>query len=93
MIQSTAIRLNNRSGHTGVFLDSRSGKWRMLQGKRKYLGRFPALSDAVKARETAKEQLHDEFIATYREGHEEDEEKPGLERLVGKRKSVSPDIR
>lgn len=76
MLQSTTIRSNNRSGHTGVFQDSRSGKWRaeiMLQGKRKSLGRFPTLSDAVKAREKAKEQLHDEFIATYWENHEKDE--------------------
>lgn len=76
MLQSTTIRSNNRSGHTGVFQDSRSGKWRaeiMLRGKRKSLGRFPTLSDAVKAREKAKEQLHDEFIATYWENHEKDE--------------------
>lgn len=76
MIQNSKVRSNNKSGYTGVFLDSRSGKWRaeiMLQGKRKCLGRFPSLADAVKAREKAKEQLHDEFIAAYWENYERDE--------------------
>lgn len=65
MLQSTTIRKNNRSGHTGVFYDSINCKWRaeiMLQGKRKYLGRFNSLADAVKARERAKELLHNAFI-------------------------------
>lgn len=51
----------------------------MLQERRSYLGRFPALSDAVKASETAKEQLREEFVATYREDHGEGKKKSGLE--------------
>ena len=68
MLQSTTIRSNNKSGHTGVFQESKSGKWRaeiMLQGKRRFLGRFNSLSDAVEARERAKEKLHDDFIAAH----------------------------
>lgn len=65
MLQSSTIRKNNKSGHTGVFYDSTKCKWRaeiMLQGKRRCLGRFNSLTDAVKAREKAKDLLHNAFI-------------------------------
>ena len=70
MIKSTTVRTNNRSGVPGVFFDRSCGKWRaeiMFQGKRKYLGRFDKFADAVKARQSAKEKLHDDFIARYSE--------------------------
>lgn len=65
MLRTTTVRRNSKSGHTGVFYDPATGKWRaeiMLQGKRRYLGRFPSMQEAVNAREEAKEKLHGEFI-------------------------------
>lgn len=69
MIRSTTVRKNSKSGHTGVFYDPATGKWRaeiMLQGKRRYLGRFPSLQEAVDAREEAKEKLHGEFLRQHK---------------------------
>lgn len=82
MIRSKTVRSNNKSGVPGVFFDKSSGKWRveiMFQGKRKCLGRFSHLSDAIKARLAEEEKLHDEYVAAYLEEHEETKEKTGLE--------------
>ena len=79
MLQSNTLRSNNRSGTTGVFYDKASEKWRaeiMLQGKRHYLGRFPSYEAAVKARSTAKEKLHDAFVASYIKEHYECKSRP-----------------
>lgn len=68
MIQSKTVRSNNKSGVTGVFFDKKSSKWRaeiMLQGKRICLGRFSNLSEAIEARLTAEEKLHDEYVSAY----------------------------
>ena len=49
-------RSNNLSGHTGVFLNSKSGKWRAyirVNGKGHHLGMFADISDAVAARKAA----------------------------------------
>lgn len=65
MLKSTKMRSNNTSGHTGVFLDCRSNKWRaeiMLKGKRHCLWSFNNLKDAIASREEAKERLHNHFI-------------------------------
>lgn len=68
MIDNPAVRANNRSGVPGVFYDKSCGKWRaeiMFQGKRRYLGRFQFFTDAVKAREKAKDELHDSFVESF----------------------------
>lgn len=65
MLKTKKIRSNNRSGCTGVCFDKASKKWRaeiMLKGKRKCLGKFKYKRDAVKARKTAEEELHQKFI-------------------------------
>ena len=82
MIRSKTVRSNNKSGVPGVFYDKSKDKWRaeiMFQGKRKCLGRFSHLSDAIKARLAEEEKLHDEYVAAYLEEHEETKEKTGLE--------------
>lgn len=82
MIRSKSVRSNNKSGVPGVFYDKSKDKWRaeiMFQGKRKCLGRFSHLSDAIKARLAEEEKLHDEYVAAYLEEHEETKEKTGLE--------------
>ena len=68
MIRSKTVRSNNKSGIPGVFYDKSKEKWRveiMFQGKRKCLGRFSSFQDAVKARITAEEKLHDDFVASF----------------------------
>lgn len=70
MLRTTTVRRNSKSGHTGVFYDAATGKWRaeiMLQGKRRYLGRFPTMEEAVAARDEAKEELHGKFIREHEE--------------------------
>lgn len=68
MLQSKTVRSNSKSGVTGVFYDSSSGKWRaeiMLQGKRHYLGRFYTFEEAVKARQRAEEEFHEAFVLSH----------------------------
>ena len=68
MLQNKTVRSNNKSGVTGVFFENKSKKWRaeiMLQGKRIYLGKFSDLSDAIEARLTAEDKIHDEFVSAY----------------------------
>lgn len=58
---------SNTSGHTGVYLNKRSGKWAAqitFQGKTYYLGSYSDKNEAVKARERG-EELHDDFLAWY----------------------------
>ena len=65
MLTSTKVRTNNSSGHTGIYYDQKSNKYRVeitLQRKRHYIGRFTTLKEAVKAREIAKTNLHQAFI-------------------------------
>lgn len=65
MLNSAKVRKNNRSGHTGVFYDQKSQRYRAeitLQGKRHCLGRFRTLEEAIKAREIEKKILHHAFI-------------------------------
>ena len=65
ILQSSKVRKNNHTGYTGVTFDKKNKKYRAditLQGKRYHLGRFKTLEQAVKARESAKEHLHQAFI-------------------------------
>lgn len=62
---------SNTSGHTGVYLNKRSGKWAVqitFQGKTYYLGSYSDKNEAVKARERG-EELHDDFLAWYYENY------------------------
>ncbi len=57
----------NTSGHTGVYLDKRSGRWVAqirLKGKAYYLGSYTKIEDAIKARERG-EIIHEECIEDY----------------------------
>ena len=53
------------SGHTGIYLDKRSGKWVAninFRKKRYYLGRFDDINKAVNARKLGEQRLHDPVI-------------------------------
>lgn len=55
---------SNKSGYNGVYLDKRRNLWVAqitFQGKTKYLGAYPELEEAVKARQRG-EEIYDEFL-------------------------------
>ncbi len=61
------LNRNNTSGHTGVYLDGRQGKWVAqigFKGKKYYLGSYLDKQEAVKARRQG-EELHDDFLQWY----------------------------
>ncbi len=65
------LNKNNTSGYTGVYLDSRQGKWIAqisFKGKKYYLGSYLDKEDAVKARRQG-EELHDDFLKWYYSDH------------------------
>ena len=58
---------SNTSGHTGVYLNRRNGKWVAqitFKGKTYYLGSYADIAEAVLARKRG-EELHDDFLAWY----------------------------
>jgi len=61
--------VNNRSGRTGVSLESRSGKYVAYicrQRKNRIIGRFSTFDEAVAAREAAEREAHGPFTAAGR---------------------------
>ncbi|MCD8232524.1 MAG: hypothetical protein LUD14_12105 [Clostridiales bacterium] len=61
------LRVNNTSGHTGVYLQKTTGRWVArigFRGKSYYLGTYDKLEDAVKARERG-EEMHTDFLDWY----------------------------
>ena len=55
----------NTSGHTGVYLDKKSGKWQAYinyKKKRYYLGFFTNIDDAIRARKEGEARIHDPVI-------------------------------
>lgn len=66
MIRTRPVRCNNTSRTTGVEWMQRKQRWRAsicFKGKRRYLGSFEELEDAVKARKRAEEELFEPFLA------------------------------
>lgn len=58
------LKKNNRSGYTGVSLNSRNGRWEAYikcNYKRKFIGYYDTLEDAVKARQLKAMELFGEF--------------------------------
>ena len=59
------VRSTNKSGHQGVSWDKEKGKWVVMVSpekyKRKLVGRFDRLEDAIKASEAARKELYGEF--------------------------------
>lgn len=67
------ILSSNTSGHTGVYLHKRSGRWAAqitFKGKTYYLGTYDKIEDAVKAREKG-EEMRDDFVDWYYETYPE----------------------
>ncbi|MCI8814293.1 MAG: hypothetical protein HFH61_03355 [Lachnospiraceae bacterium] len=65
------LNRNNASGHTGVYLDGRQGKWIAqigFKGKTYYLGSYADKREAVKARQKG-EEMHKDFIKWYYAQH------------------------
>jgi len=56
-----SISKRNTSGYTGVIFDKSCNKWRAeitIDRKKKNLGRYEHIEDAIKARQRAEEELH-----------------------------------
>ena len=65
ILRSKVVRKNNASGVTGVDWVPRDRVWRAticFKGKRRYLGGYRRLEDAVKARKEAEEELYGRFL-------------------------------
>ncbi len=66
-VKNGRLLCTNTSGHNGVYLNKRSGKWTAqitFQGKTRYLGSYQSLEDAVCARQRG-EELFDDFLEQY----------------------------
>lgn len=62
--QNRKVVVHNTSGYTGVCFDRNRGKWRAdikLPHKRKFLGHFSNIEDAIKARKEAEQTYFGEF--------------------------------
>ena len=62
-----ALSNSNTSGYTGVYRNKRTGLWAAqitFKGKTYYLGSYPQIEDAVKARQRG-EEMHDAFLEWY----------------------------
>lgn len=65
MIRTRTVRSNNTSGTPGVDWMAKKQRWRAsicFKGKRRYLGSFKKLEDAVKARKRAEAELFEPFL-------------------------------
>lgn len=65
MLRARTVRRNNTSGTPGVEWMAGKQRWRAticFKGKRRYLGSFENLEDAVKARKRAEEKLFEPFL-------------------------------
>lgn len=63
----SGLRCTNSSGYTGVCYDKRTESWSTyinFKKKRYWLGRYPKIEDAVKARLRA-EEMHENFLEWY----------------------------
>ena len=66
-VKSGRLFKSNTSGYNGVYYNRKRGRWVAqitFKGKKKHLGSFDNLTDAVKARQWA-EEVYDEFLAQY----------------------------
>ena len=65
LVSSMNPRSDNSSGHTGIYLDKRTGKWQAyinFQKKRYHLGMFKTKEQAIRARKSAEKKLFDPLI-------------------------------
>ena len=59
---------SNTSGHTGVYLDKKRGKWVAqitFKGKTHYLGSYAEKQEAVKARRRGEEEFFELFLVEF----------------------------
>lgn len=70
-IVSGNLQRNNTSGHAGVSLHRQEGRqdvyisYIYFAGKRYNLGSYKDINDAIKARETAEDKMHSDFLSWY----------------------------
>ncbi len=77
MIRTRTVRSNNTSGTPGVDWMAKKQRWRAsicFKGKRRYLGSFKKLEDAVKARKRAEDELFEPFLKEFSQTAEDTSE-------------------
>ena len=83
MIRTRTVRSNNTSGVPGVEWMAKRQRWRAticFKGKRRYLGSFENLEDAVRARKRAEEELFGAFLDVC-DGKRPESELPDIEEV------------
>ena len=68
LVLSKKLNSRNKSGYTGVWLNSRTGKWEAMinfQKVRYRLGSFENITDAIEKRRKVEQELHDPFIVRF----------------------------
>lgn len=72
---SRRLNKNSSTGHTGVSVDVRSGRYRAyiyFCRKQYYLGLYDKIEDAVMARKIAEEKVYGDFLSWYAKEYPED---------------------
>ena len=65
-LEKRTKRSDNKTGHAGVSVHGNKYRANItFKGMRHYLGTFDELEEAVRARETAQQELHGRFLEEY----------------------------
>jgi hypothetical protein len=67
--QNRKVRVDSKSGHTGIAWNPAKGKWTAqigVKGRNRYLGSFHEISDAIAARAKAAQETFGEFSYSHR---------------------------
>ena len=79
---------NNQSGIRGVYLDSKTGKYRArlkFRGKVYNLGTYASQEEAVRARRAGEEEIYGEFLSNHKKVRQGERLLRGGENLQGER--------
>lgn len=72
------VNKNSSTGHTGVSVDGKSGRYRAyinFRRKQYYLGMYDKIEDAIKARKAAEKEIYGDFLDWYAKEHPEEWER------------------
>ena len=91
IVKGKTPNARNTSGHTGVYLDKKSGKWQAYinyNKKRYYLGFFMDINDAIRARKEGEARIHDPVVMEHFQNLTPERKKEFIEYL----KSIGADV-
>lgn len=70
LITSKKLSPRNKTGYTGIWYNGKTGKYQVsigLNGKKKYLGDYHKLDEAIRARQEAEDTYYGPLIQMYNE--------------------------